>query len=257
MAKKTFLSDREREFPAKYSDSLMLFLEEELEGYEKILDPFAGTGKIRAIRPDAYLLEIEPEWAEIRGATVGDALELPWPDSFFDAIVTSPTYGNRMADHHNAKDDSKRNTYRHTLGRELSPHNSGNLQWGVEYRKFYYAAWREARRVLRDGGRFVLNIKDHIRKGKVANVTHFHRLLLIIMGFDLVKEYRVMTPGLREGENHDVRIAHESILVFKKIEPEPMEFLVAEFDRLWPSLKDLPDGNDPFPHYPISGIENL
>jgi len=167
------------------------------------------------------------------------------------------TYGNRMADHHNAKDGSKRNTYRHTLGRELSPQNSGSLQWGAEYRRFHYKAWKEVRRVLRDDGRFVLNIKDHIRKGKIISVTHFHLLLPIIMGFDLVKEYQVATPGLREGENHEARISHESILVFRKDSQtlKPYFHLTAELERLWPDLKDFPDGNDPFPEHPISGQE--
>lgn len=45
---------------------------------------------------------------------VGNALYLPFRDRAFDGIVTSPCYGNRMADHHDARDDSKRNTYTHS-----------------------------------------------------------------------------------------------------------------------------------------------
>lgn len=45
---------------------------------------------------------------------VGDATSLPFPDEAFDAIITSPTYGNRMADHHDARDNSRRLTYRHS-----------------------------------------------------------------------------------------------------------------------------------------------
>lgn len=257
MAKKKFLNDTEKNFPAKYSDSLMPILEKELEGYERILDPMAGTGKLRTIRPDAELLEIEPEWAAIRGATVGNALNLPWPDSTFDAICTSPTYGNRMADHHNAKDGSKRNTYRHTLRRELNPDNSGQLQWGHAYRLFHYRAWKEVRRVLRPDGKFVLNISDHIRKGKVVPVSYFHKLLLIIMGFDFVKQYQVTTPRQRQGENGQARVNGENILIFKnKKFPESNVWLTAELERLWPDMKDLPDGRDVFPDLPISGLSN-
>ena len=47
-----------------------------------------------------------PELHKIIGlrAYAGDlTLELPWPENTFDAICTSPTYGNRMADHHDAR----------------------------------------------------------------------------------------------------------------------------------------------------------
>jgi tRNA G10 N-methylase Trm11 len=94
---------------------------------------------------------------------VGDALALPFPDATFDAVVTSPTYGNRMADHHHARDGSLRYSYTHTLGRSLHPNNSGTLHWGAEYQRFHSLAWREVWRVVRPGGRFVLNIKDHVR----------------------------------------------------------------------------------------------
>ena len=35
--------------------------------------------------------------------TTGDSRQMHYPDGMFDAICTSPTYGNRMADHHNAR----------------------------------------------------------------------------------------------------------------------------------------------------------
>lgn len=74
-----------------------------------VLDPMAGIGRIHDL--DARIavtfgVEIEPEWAIQRtGTTVGDATNLPasWADNF-DAIVVSPVYGNRMSDHHEAKD---------------------------------------------------------------------------------------------------------------------------------------------------------
>ena len=45
---------------------------------------------------------------------IGDATALPFADWTFDAVITSPTYGNRMADHHNAQDGSRRVSYRHS-----------------------------------------------------------------------------------------------------------------------------------------------
>lgn len=202
--------------PAKYSKELLPILELELKDYNIILDPFAGTGRLREIRPDAFLLEIEPEWAEQNNATVGDALAMPWNDDYFDAVVTSPTYGNRMADHHNAKDASKRNTYTHTLGRRLHPNNSGQLQWGKEYRQFHYKAWQEVARVLKPGGRFILNISDHIRKGKRIKVSRFHRLLLQFMGFKWIRTWEVKTPRQKNGANANLRVEHEYIYVFEK-----------------------------------------
>lgn len=157
----------------------------------RALDPFAGPGGVHELMEErAWLMtegvELEPEWAAAHPRTrQGDALALPFETASFDALITSPCYGNRMADKHEARDAckackgsgcaaspdclgghpddgnhrrcpkckgtglSKRHTYRHTLGRPLSDNSAAGLQWGAGYRAFHHAAWQEARRVLK------------------------------------------------------------------------------------------------------------
>lgn len=105
-----------------------------------------------------------------------------------------------------ARDASRRNTYRHALGRPLHPANSGTLQWGDDYRTFHVAAWAELARVLTPGGRFVLNIKDHIRRGERQHVTDWHCEALAALGFAEIEHRRVDCPGQRFGANGGVRI---------------------------------------------------
>ena len=129
--------------PAKYSDALMPVFDKILPKNGEILDCFAGTGKLRQIRPNAVLLEIEPEWAQINGAIVGDATNMPFDSELFDAVCTSPTYGNRMADSfidHKPEKQYKRNTYTHCLGRKLSENNSGGMQFGEKYKELHKKA---------------------------------------------------------------------------------------------------------------------
>jgi SAM-dependent methyltransferase len=209
--------------PAKYTDSLFPVFVRMLRGSKCILDPFGGTGKIFQLQPwlpDAQIeaIEIEPEWCAMHPrTTLGNALALPWPDGHFDAICTSVTYGNRMADCHNAKDDSRRNTYTHTIGRKLHPDNSGAMQWGAKYRAFHISAWVEAKRVLRRGGILILNCKNHIRAGKEMHVTEWHRETLKALGFLHVETQHVATPSQRHGANGDARLPYESVIMFEKV----------------------------------------
>jgi DNA modification methylase len=161
-----------------------------------VLDPFAGTGKLRLVFPDCILLEIEPEWASLAGAIVGNAIAMPFKNVCFDAICTSPTYGNRMADSfvdHQTEKKYTRNTYTHTLGRKLHKNNSGAMQWGENYRELHRKAWRECFRVLKVNGKLVLNISDHVRDKKKVDVTQWHILELEKIGFSVINNIEVTT----------------------------------------------------------------
>lgn len=186
-----------------------------------MLDPFAGTGRIHELENTTRGIELEWEWASMHPAT-------EWGDTFdtlprwihhgvrFDAVCTSPTYGNRMADHHEAKDASKRNTYRHALERPLSPNNSGAMQWGVEYRSFHERAWYLVHEILRPGGRFVLNVKDHIRRDVLQPVVAWHRATCLLIGFTLSAVQTVELSGNGFGQNGNTRVPYEVVLVFDK-----------------------------------------
>jgi DNA modification methylase len=205
--------------PAKYSDVLMPIFDVLLPKNGEILDCFAGTGKLKQIRPNCTLLEIEPEWAEMCGAIVGDATQMPFADCTFDAICTSPTYGNRMADSfidHKPEKKYVRNTYTHCLGRKLAQNNTGGMQWGPAYKTLHIKAWNECWRVLKSGGMLVLNISDHIRAGKVVPVSNWHAETLQNIGFELKNCIKVETPRNRFGANRKLRVEHEFVFVFYK-----------------------------------------
>lgn len=216
--------------PAKYTDTLIPIFVDLLRDCPNVLDPMAGTGKIGQIKEHGYkgyvvCNELEPEWITptppgVDEVHIGDAEHMDWAlDGQFCAICTSPTYGNRMADHHNARDGSRRNTYRHTLGRPLSPGNTGMMQWGKEYRQKHVFIWIECKRVLRPDGLMIVNVSDHIRKGQVVRVVDWHVKAITSIGLLLIDKIPVETPRLRFGANSDVRVSAEWILVFLKVRP--------------------------------------
>lgn len=212
--------------PAKFTDIFIPTFANLLVGYKRVLDPFAGTGKLALIKDYGYkgevvCVEIEPEWTDMEAYDIdewriGDSQDMYWAeDNSFDAICTSPSYGNRMADHFESKDDSRRITYRHYLGRPLNENNSGRMQWGEKYRTLHRNVYKECRRVLRHEGLFILNISNHIRKGMEVDVTMWHKQMLKRLDFELIDKFEIPTPRHRYGANYKKRVAFESILVFK------------------------------------------
>lgn len=211
-------------FPDSTVEMIAAFLPP--DRYPTVLDPFAGIGKIHALPQTTYGIEIEEEWAnqipdnavKPYATFIMDATDLSnFPDNHFSAVATSPCFGNRMADHHDAKDNSTRNTYKHKLGRDPSPNSASILHWGPEYRNLHRRAWLELSRVVAPGGRFVLNIKNHIRKGVEQPVSEWHMTTLIRMGWKLVAIEVITTPGLGYGANRELRTDHEYLFVFDAI----------------------------------------
>jgi tRNA G10 N-methylase Trm11 len=198
--------------PAKYTNVLLPVFETMIPANSVVLDPFAGTGKIHLLPFKTVGLEIEPEWAGLHPDTIcGDATDMPFADNSFDTIVTSPTYGNRMADHHNAKDGTKRNTYTHILGRNLHPNNSGKMHFSDKYKELHVKAYKECRRVLRGGGLFILNIKNFIKAGKEVDVHAWHIQALKELGFVVVETVMVPVHGNGFGANATKRIPFEFV----------------------------------------------
>lgn len=214
------------EHPAKFSREVLAVIRELLETYPfegEVLDPFAGVGRVHELRQDGYQtlgVELEPEWVNANPELTqqGDATDLPaeWSGRF-GAVVTSPPYGNRLADNYagDAK-GSRRHTYRISLKRPLTKGSAAGLQWGDAYRGTMRAALWQIKRVLRPGGLFVLNISDHVRAGQLQQVPEWYeRVIVSDLHLQLVERREVVTRRNRDGANAELRAPAEIVYVFR------------------------------------------
>lgn len=224
--------------PARYSKPILELFKLIVEDFRAkdplaridVLDPFAGTGRIHTLhdQPRVYTfgIEIEPEWAAMNERTsLGNALALPYGPARFDMVITSPAYGNRLADKHDARDGSIRRSYTHDLRRltgddtrTLNEDNTGGVAFGPKYQELHARAWREVWRVLKPNGWFVLNVSDFVKNKVTVPVAGWHLDHCLEMGFELLTNEQVDTRRLRYGRNHESRVSSERVFVFRKPE---------------------------------------
>ena len=217
--------------PAQFSDELLIPLERAIRrfsddnGHVDVVDPFAGPGiKMNDLCQRCgwsfFGMDIEAWDGRVDTVMKGDATdEYDWMDMteglLNPVVVTSPTYGNGLNDSHDAKDDSKRFTYRNSLGRQLNPMNSG--RYGIRQgRKAWRTYWRINSEAMifpqNMGWPVILNVKAFIHAGEVVDLPSMWEVLLITLGFGIDKVEYVETPGIRFGENADRRVSHETII---------------------------------------------
>lgn len=237
--------------PAKFSepilDRLAVLLEAERrrvvgrvhDGPLVVLDPFAGVGRIhRLARPGRIQtigIEIEEPWAAChRDTRCGDSLTMmashahghaTHPSGFdlFDVMATSPTYGNRYSDHHNAQDGSRRRSYTHDLGQQLQPNNSGVMPWGPKYWAFHAEAYRLMLGALRPGGLLLLNVSDFYRRKELVHATEWHRGAAMGAGFVHAGRDTIVVTDRMHGvgdASTSARAPHETILRLRRPDTE-------------------------------------
>ena len=188
----------------------------------RILDPFAGIGTTSKLLPqhDVVGVELEEEWAQQDERTIcGDSLIVVPTLGEFDAVLTSPTYGNRMADDFEATEIGKRITYRHKLGRKLSEGTTSNLHFGRKkgkYEELHKSIWGVCVDALRPGGVFILNCKDFIANKQIKEVTQWHVDTLVEMGLSVTAWEKVPSRGMRFGANRELRVEHEDVVCLVK-----------------------------------------
>lgn len=212
--------------PAKYSDevlsAILMSVQSRLNTGSVILDPFAGIGGIHFLSPkyNTIGVEIEKEWAEQHSQNIWyDSTKLTelFVSNSFDAIVTSPAYGNRMSDRYkgDAK-NSKRYTYRISLGRDLSENNGAQFNWSKKYRELHSLVWKECFQVLKSNGFIFINISNHIRSGVEVPVIEWHLSELINIGFMIDEIYSIKTKRMKNGANSDLRVDSEKMIILRK-----------------------------------------
>lgn len=215
--------------PAAYSAEILDVLDGMVRAEQRrlgreitVFDPLAGIGRIhRLARPGKVRtigMEIEEPWAACHADTMcGDSIAwmegATYQATTFDVICSSPPYGNRFSDSHNAQDGSRRRSYTHDLGRQLTDGNSGSMPYGPRYWAWSARLYRALPNVLADGGLLLWNVSDFVKGGAVVPAVTWHRGALMGVGFVDDKPPRLIdTRRMGYGENRDARVPSEVVL---------------------------------------------
>lgn len=222
--------------PAPFSDSIVFELHRLTKTWDgPILDPYAGIGRIASLgRDDTFGIEIEPEFdaasllpeerrvcgdSRFLGQFIADG-RLPQPR----AIVTSPDYGNRMADQYlgtPAERDlrertgrkPRRRSYAISLNRRVSEGSGAAHQWGPDYRRCHEAVIDSVTHELEVGAMLALNVSDHYRGTKIQLVTGWWIGMIGRCGWRVLEMVPVETQRFKDGANRELRVENEWIVL--------------------------------------------
>jgi hypothetical protein len=223
--------------PAPFSDSIMEKLRELIADWEgPLLDPYAGIGRVHELgRDDTMGIEIEEEWADTHERTLwGDSSTLrvtahdakmmtvdephrSSPQLGYEwlrpnGIVTSPDYGNRMADQYlgtpeerRRRDEEgvmpRRRSYAISLGRKLTPGNAARYGFGDDYCATHTRIFTAVTDVCNPGARLALNVSDHFAAYTRIYVTSWWVEMVASLGWYVERMIPVGTKRFRDGAN--------------------------------------------------------
>ncbi len=135
-----------------------------------------------------------------------------------DCWCTSPCYGNRYSDHHEARDGSTRHSYRHDLGRMPTVGSAAVLPWGPDYWEFHAMAYRLMLDCARPGAPLILNVSDFVKGQTVVPAATWHMGAALGAGWlpdRHTRTVRVPTKRMGYGQNYDARVPYEMVYQFR------------------------------------------
>ena len=215
----------------RYHPKIIEAIQQRIGHSKRILDPMAGTfERLRELERyengwhQTHGIELENEWVigyphpRLRQ---GDARDLPFDNEYFDCVVVSPSYGNRDSDKTGDWwDNDDRLTYAAALRRNVSANSLCQPFDNPVYKSGHTHAWAESTRVLKTGGMFFINLKNHIKAGRIIPVSQWHReILRDILKYVEIDDAAIPTPGRFSGANSGTRAEFaEKLYVFRKSE---------------------------------------
>jgi hypothetical protein len=248
------LAEVRRRFPAKYSEPILeqiaLELRARLITAGTVLDPYAGIGGIHALREllpgiDTLGVEIEEPFAACHPDTLwGDSRELAKRigdrAGTVTAVVTSPDYGNRLADQYlgspnekcrrcsgtgttmtagdcgdcggSGKAPSKRMGYAIALGRKCDPRSGARYQFGKKYRDLHLGILAAVCETIPAGTLLIYNVSSSIAEKGYRPVMEWW-VTEIARRADIKALVPVETARLKFGANHDARVPAEHLII--------------------------------------------
>lgn len=193
-----------------------------------IHDPFAGEGVRLGALCDrlGYTFtgtDLIPWLArDIRISRADATLPTSYPATPF-AVVTSPTFNNGCNDSFISKDGTRRNTYTWAAGNQLLDATNTGRWSGRNSKRAEAKYWRLHRLALPHWPDVaIIDLKDSYRTRRKGVEPEYYplvdlwKVMLDELGYCIVGEQSVPTPGIGYGANRGVRVPNDNLLVARR-----------------------------------------